>query len=58
LLWLTGTRTKEACALAEAVLASNTVPNWNYGNLIYGMHSLLGRIALGEGDVAAAKRPN
>lgn len=51
-----GTRTKEGRAIAEAVLASNTVTNWNYGNLIYGMHSLLGRIALREGDVAAARR--
>ena len=51
-----GTRTKEAHAIAEAMLASNTATNWNYGNLIYSMHSLLGRIALREGDVAAAKR--
>jgi hypothetical protein len=51
-----GTRTKEARALAESLLASNTVTNWNYGNIIYVMHSLLGRIALREGDVAAAKR--
>jgi formylglycine-generating enzyme required for sulfatase activity len=52
-----GTRTKEARALAEAVLAANTVTNdWNYGNIIYDMHSLLGRIALREGDMAAAKR--
>ena len=52
-----GTRIKEARALAEAVLAANTETNdWNYGNVIYDMHSLLGRIALREGDVAAAKR--
>lgn len=51
-----GTRTKEARAIAETLLASNTVTNWNYGNLIYDLHSLLGRIALREGDVAAAKR--
>lgn len=51
-----GTRTKEARTIAEAVLASNTVTNWNYGNLIYDIHSLLGRIALREGDVADAKR--
>jgi hypothetical protein len=51
-----GTRIKEARALAEAVLAANTVNDWNYGNIIYDMHSLLGRIALREGDVAAAKR--
>ena len=52
-----GTRIKEARALAEAVLAANTETNdWNYGNIIYDMHSLLGRIALREGDMAAAKR--
>jgi hypothetical protein len=51
-----GTRTKEVLAIAEALLASNTVTNWNYGNLIYDMHSLLGRIALRGGDVAGAKR--
>lgn len=51
-----GTRNKEARAIAETLLAANTVTNWNYGNLIYAMHSLLGRIALREGDLAAAKR--
>jgi len=51
-----GTRAKEARAIAETLLASNTVTNWNYGNVIYEMHSLLGRIALGEGDMAAARR--
>jgi hypothetical protein len=51
-----GTRTKEVLTIAEALLASNTVTNWNYGNLIYDMHSLLGRIALRGGDVAGAKR--
>lgn len=51
-----GTRSKEARAIAEALLASNTVTNWNYGNLIYHLHSLLGRIDLREGDVAGAKR--
>jgi hypothetical protein len=51
-----GKGSKEARALAETVLASNTVTNWNYGNIHYDMHSLLGRIALREGDVAGAKR--
>ena len=51
-----GTQAKEARAIAETLLASNTVTNWNYGNVIYDMHSLLGRIALGEGDMAAARR--
>ena len=51
-----GTRSKEARAIAEALLAANTVTNWNYGNLIYDMNSLLGRLALRDGDVAAAKR--
>ena len=51
-----GTRAKEVLTIAEALLASNTVTNWNYGNLTYDMHSLLGRIALREGDVAGAKR--
>ncbi|MFZ4526803.1 MAG: hypothetical protein ACOYOE_15075 [Chlorobium sp.] len=51
-----GTRAKEARAIAETLLASNTVTNWNYGNVIYEMHSLLGRIALREGDMAAARR--
>ena len=51
-----GTRTKEILTIAEALLASNTVTNWNYGNLIYDMHTLLGRIALRGGDVAGAKR--
>ena len=51
-----GTRNKEARAIAEGLLASNTVTNWNYGNLIYNMHSLLGRIDLREGNLAGAKR--
>lgn len=51
-----GTRLKEARALAEAALATNTVTNWNYGNLIYNMHSLLGRIALREGNATLAKK--
>ena len=57
LAWVeSGIRSKEARAIAEALLAANTVTNWNYGNVIYDMHSLLGRIALREGDVAAAVR--
>lgn len=51
-----GTRIKEAHGIAEALLVSNTVSNSNAGNIHYQMHSLLGRIALREGDVAAAKR--
>jgi len=51
-----GTRNKEARAIAEGLLVSNTVTNWNYGNLIYNMHSLLGRIDLHEDNVAGAKR--
>lgn len=51
-----GTRLKEARVIAETLLASNTVSNFNCGNIHYHMHSLLGRIALREGDLAAAKR--
>jgi hypothetical protein len=50
-----GTRLAEARALADSLLAANTVTNWNYGNLIYSMHSLLGRIALREADLTQAR---
>ncbi len=56
LTWVeAGTRLPEARALAESLLAANTITNWNYGNLIYAMHSLLGRIALREGDLTQAR---
>jgi len=36
--------------------ADNHVDDWNYGNAIHLANTLLGRIALREGDVTAAKR--
>ncbi|VGO19901.1 hypothetical protein [Pontiella sulfatireligans] len=42
---------------AEAALANNTdTQSWNYGNIIYDQHSLLGRVALREGKLDEAKR--
>lgn len=36
--------------------AENHVGDWNYGNAIHQANSLLGRIALRQGDLIAAKR--
>jgi hypothetical protein len=42
---------------AEAALAANTdTQSWNYGNIIYSQHSLLGRVALREGKIDEAKK--
>ena len=42
---------------AEAALAANTDrQSWNYGNIIYDHHSLLGRVALREGNIEEAKK--
>jgi hypothetical protein len=42
---------------AEAALAANTdTQSWNYGNIIYSQHSLLGRVALREGKIVEAKK--
>ena len=42
---------------AEAALAKNTdKASWNYGNVIYNQHTLLGRVALREGKPDEAKK--
>ena len=44
-------------ATAQALLANNTDSNsWNYGNVIYNAHSLLGRVAMREGKLEEAKK--
>lgn len=49
--------TKAATRYASELLAKNTdKTSWNYGNVIYEANQLLGRAALKEGNVAAAKK--
>ncbi len=47
----------EVKGAAQEMLANNTdVKSWNYGNVIYAANELLGRVALREGDMDAAKK--
>ena len=47
----------EVKSCAEAALANNKdTQSWNYGNIIYDQHSLLGRVALREGKLDEAKK--
>jgi hypothetical protein len=46
----------EAYARELLSLAVRFPGNWNYGNAIHDGHSVLGRVALARGDVAAAKQ--
>lgn len=44
-------------SFAEAALANNKdADSWNYGNIIFEAHSLLGRLAVIEADVEEAKK--
>jgi hypothetical protein len=45
----------EGRALGLLALAVTLPDNWNYGNAIHDGHSVLGRVALAKGDLAAAK---
>ncbi|HEX3130193.1 MAG TPA: RNA polymerase subunit sigma-24 [Thermoanaerobaculia bacterium] len=47
--------TAKARAYAEEMLKATDRESWNYGNAIHHGHLILGRIALREGDLAAAK---
>jgi peroxiredoxin len=48
--------TKSAARYARAQLAKSTdKSSWNYGNVIYNAHQILGLAALKEGDIAGAK---
>ena len=41
---------------AEAMLKSNTdIKSWNYGNIIYEANAILGRVALRQNDLEAAR---
>jgi hypothetical protein len=48
----------KAGAYAEKLLACVTPEQdrWNYGNAVYDAHTILGRVALGRGDVRGAER--
>lgn len=47
----------EAKAAAEKLLKNNTATkDWNYGNLVHEGHSVLGRVAIRQGDMASARR--
>ena len=47
----------EVKGAVQEMLANNIDTNsWNYGNVIYDANGLLGRIAIREGDVSAAKK--
>ena len=44
-------------SIAETMLIKNTDSNaWNYGNIIFDAHTLLGRLALREGKLNEAKK--
>jgi hypothetical protein len=48
-------QTAKARAYAEELLKATDQDDWNYGNAIHHGHLILGRIALLEGDMEAAK---
>ena len=41
--------------MTRQLLAGNATTNWNYGNIVYDAHSLLGCIALRQADRASAR---
>lgn len=52
-----GSALGEVKGAAQEMLANNRdLKSWNYGNVIYSANELLGRVALREGDLDAAKR--
>lgn len=52
-----GSELGEVKGAAQEMLANNTnVKSWNYGNVIYSANELLGRVALREGNLDAAKK--
>ena len=52
-----GSELGEVKGAAQEMLANNTdVKSWNYGNVIYAANELLGRVALREGNIEAAKK--
>lgn len=52
-----GSNLGEVKSAAQEMLADNTnVKSWNYGNVIYDANTLLGRVALREGNLDAAKK--
>jgi hypothetical protein len=51
-----GRNLDEAEAITRQMLASTPTTNWNYGNVVYDAHSVLGRIALRHGDRETARK--
>jgi hypothetical protein len=52
-----GSNLGEVKGAAQEMLANNTNANsWNYGNVIYDGNTLLGRVAVREGDLDAARK--
>jgi hypothetical protein len=52
-----GSELGEVKGAAQEMLANNTdTKSWNYGNVTYSANELLGRVALREGDLDAAKK--